>query len=90
MSFSKVKYCKQQKYPNKIQRNFVYSLSSVLVLPLHTIYNTLLLTGMFHSECKNEVVPVLRLEKKDKMSNYVPIVILSIYHQEQYQLQDST
>lgn len=66
--------------PDSIPPVFISKCATALVSPLLIIYNTSLASGTFPSEWKKaKVVPVHKSDKKDTVSNYRPISILSTF-----------
>lgn len=66
--------------PDGIPPVFISNCATALVSPLLIIYNASLATGTFPSEWKKaKVVPVHKSDKKDTVSNYRPISILSTF-----------
>lgn len=66
--------------PDGIPPLFISACASALATPLLKIYKVSLATGIFPSEWKKaKVVPVYKSDKKDTISNYRPIAILSTF-----------
>lgn len=66
--------------PDGIPPIFISACASALVWPLQIIYNTSLTSGIFPVQWKlAKVVPVYKSNKKDIVSNYRPISILSTF-----------
>lgn len=64
--------------PDEIPPLFISACASALVFPLLKIYKVSLATGTFPQEWKKaKVVPVYKSEKRNIISNYRPIAILS-------------